>query len=91
MIREIGAAKRADDQRRGVAVSPKRKRQSRQSQNREALKNGENNSFVLAERAQTRCRSDRREERKATRSGDGRDKGAHRANAVERQHAGSMH
>lgn len=76
MIREIGAAKRADDQRRGVAVPPIRKCQPRQSQNSEALENAEDDTFVLTERTQTRRRSDRREQREATRGREGRNESA---------------
>ena len=91
MICEIGAAKRADDQWRGVAVSPIRKRQPCQSQSRKALKDVEDNVFVLAERAQSRRGSNRREERETTRSRNRGNKSANRSNALERHHADTMH
>jgi hypothetical protein len=77
MICEIGAAKRADDQRRKVAVLSKRERQPCQSEKGKSLENVEDDTFVLSERTQSRRRSNRGEQRETTRRSDRRDESAH--------------
>lgn len=90
VIGEISAAQGADDEGREVTMSPDRKRQSRQSKKGKALKEVEDDTFVLPKCAESSRRPNRREEREAARRSDSRDESTHGANAVERDHAGTM-
>ena len=73
VICEIGAAKRADDERRKVAVLSKRKGQPRESEKGKSLEDVEDDTFVLSERSQSRRRPNSSEERETTRRSESRD------------------
>jgi hypothetical protein len=76
VICEIGAAKRANDQRRNVTMLSKRKRQSRQSEKGKSLKDVEDDTFVLSERAQSGRGPDGSEQGETTRRGESREESA---------------
>jgi len=84
VICEKDAAKRADDHRCKIAVSPGGKRQPCQSENREPLEDVKDDAFVLAERTQSRPRSNCGEQRKTTGRGNRRDRSAGSTNAIEK-------
>jgi len=69
------AAKEADDQRSKIMVSPKRKRQAGQSEQREPLKDKEYDAFVAIEHAQPRRRTDGSKERETARRSNRCDQG----------------